>query len=213
MEETECVAEHVQVSRCVRWHCRVPSNVPIQGWKAILKVIRYRETLRCGVWLWQVLHALFDAKVQSLLLPKPTAATTTTEPGNEQKTTDSVPTQSTGVPVAQALVTTTRRPIYLAGRYLKEARGISQSPWIVDGVRLTATSVEELIAQPILAKFGVGNHHVCRMFVVTKSWCDILLVLLCCDVVVWWCEVPLCGSRRYGCAHVGGRSSICFGDY
>lgn len=54
-------------------------------------------------------------------------------------------------------VTMSRRPLYLHGRYLKHVRGVSQSPWIVDGVRLGAYSVEELIANPILPKFGVRH--------------------------------------------------------
>eukprot|EP00696_Hemimastix_kukwesjijk_P007600 gnl/Hemi2/19637_TR6519_c0_g1_i1.p1 gnl/Hemi2/19637_TR6519_c0_g1~~gnl/Hemi2/19637_TR6519_c0_g1_i1.p1 ORF type:complete len:496 (+),score=106.63 gnl/Hemi2/19637_TR6519_c0_g1_i1:97-1584(+) len=36
-------------------------------------------------------------------------------------------------------------PIFVAGRYLKFCRYLSQSPWVIDGVKKTADSVEELI--------------------------------------------------------------------
>ncbi|CAF2132179.1 unnamed protein product [Rotaria magnacalcarata] len=39
--------------------------------------------------------------------------------------------------------------IYVAGRYNKYSRTLSQTPWIIDGVRKSDTSVEELIALPI----------------------------------------------------------------
>ncbi|CAF1433098.1 unnamed protein product [Rotaria sp. Silwood1] len=39
--------------------------------------------------------------------------------------------------------------IYVAGRYNKYSRTLSQTPWIIDGVRKADVSVEELIALPI----------------------------------------------------------------
>lgn len=38
----------------------------------------------------------------------------------------------------------------LLGRYLKYSRTLSQTPWVIDGERRTATSVQELIERPIL---------------------------------------------------------------
>lgn len=38
-----------------------------------------------------------------------------------------------------------RKSIYITGNYLKLARGLSQTPWIVDGERKTEGSVEEFI--------------------------------------------------------------------
>lgn len=38
-------------------------------------------------------------------------------------------------------------PIYIAGRYCKYSRELSQSPWIIDGVKTMETSVQELIFQ------------------------------------------------------------------
>ncbi len=43
----------------------------------------------------------------------------------------------------------------MLGKYLKHVRGIPQSPWIVDGVRRSTASVEELIAAPVMKAFGV----------------------------------------------------------
>ncbi|XP_072032498.1 tRNA pseudouridine synthase Pus10-like [Amphiura filiformis] len=37
--------------------------------------------------------------------------------------------------------------IYIAGRYMKYSRKLSQSPWVVDGQRKTESSVEELICE------------------------------------------------------------------
>lgn len=39
--------------------------------------------------------------------------------------------------------------VYLAGRYCKFSRELSQSPWIVDGVKTMETSVEEIIFEQI----------------------------------------------------------------
>ena len=40
-----------------------------------------------------------------------------------------------------------RKPVLIAGRYMKHARGVSQSPWFVDGERRGGTSVQELVAK------------------------------------------------------------------
>ncbi|CBK25351.2 uncharacterized protein [Blastocystis hominis] len=40
-----------------------------------------------------------------------------------------------------------RKPIYVTGNYLKLQRGLSQTPWIVDGERKTEGSVEEFILE------------------------------------------------------------------
>jgi tRNA U54 and U55 pseudouridine synthase Pus10 len=89
----------------------------------------------------QTLHALFPQAAIGLIT-KAESVTTTSDSAVELVPCD-------------VHVTMSRRPLYLHGRYLKHVRGVSQSPWIVDGVRLGAYSVEELIANPILPKFGV----------------------------------------------------------
>eukprot|EP00057_Strongylocentrotus_purpuratus_P032401 XP_787517.3 PREDICTED: putative tRNA pseudouridine synthase Pus10 [Strongylocentrotus purpuratus] len=40
-------------------------------------------------------------------------------------------------------------PVFLAGRYTKHSRHLSQTPWILEGERKTESSVEEHICQPI----------------------------------------------------------------
>jgi len=42
-----------------------------------------------------------------------------------------------------------RNFISFSGRYNKYSRTLSQTPWIIDGIRKADTSVEELIAYPI----------------------------------------------------------------
>lgn len=42
-----------------------------------------------------------------------------------------------------------RKFLFVSGRYNKYSRILSQTPWIIDGVRKADTSVEELIAVPI----------------------------------------------------------------
>jgi tRNA pseudouridine synthase 10 len=42
-----------------------------------------------------------------------------------------------------------RNLIFSLGRYNKYSRELSQTPWIIDGIRKADTSVEELLAVPI----------------------------------------------------------------
>ncbi|KAJ3145732.1 putative tRNA pseudouridine synthase Pus10 [Geranomyces michiganensis] len=46
-------------------------------------------------------------------------------------------------------------PIFTAGRYLKLERHISNSPWVIDGKRMTEHSVEELVATHVDRLFRV----------------------------------------------------------
>ncbi|KAJ3036936.1 putative tRNA pseudouridine synthase Pus10 [Rhizophlyctis rosea] len=48
--------------------------------------------------------------------------------------------------------------VYVAGRYNKYKRGISNSPWEIDGKRLAEDSVEELMAPKIDAAFRCSGH-------------------------------------------------------
>lgn len=52
-----------------------------------------------------------------------------------------------------ATVTLERDPVYLQGRYLKFKRGLSQTPWVLDGVRMGESSVEEAIGDIALPFF------------------------------------------------------------
>lgn len=40
-------------------------------------------------------------------------------------------------------------PVYFAGRYQKFSRELSQSPWVIDGIKAMETSVQEIIFQEI----------------------------------------------------------------
>lgn len=42
-------------------------------------------------------------------------------------------------------VTFSHEPLYLAGRYNKFSRNLSQSPWIIDGIKKAETSVQEIL--------------------------------------------------------------------
>ncbi|GAB9465717.1 hypothetical protein Gpo141_00003115 [Globisporangium polare] len=52
-----------------------------------------------------------------------------------------------------ATVTLERDPVYLQGRYLKFKRGLSQTPWVLEGVRMGESSVEEAIGDIALPFF------------------------------------------------------------
>lgn len=51
-----------------------------------------------------------------------------------------------------------REAVYVAGRYNKFSRQLSQTPWFVDGVKRFETSVEELICKPILDLFKASEY-------------------------------------------------------
>mmetsp|Transcript_5689 Transcript_5689/g.6728 ORF Transcript_5689/g.6728 Transcript_5689/m.6728 type:complete len:487 (+) Transcript_5689:194-1654(+) len=50
-------------------------------------------------------------------------------------------------------ITISREPVYISGRYIKLARGMSQTPWILDGVRKGDLSVEESVSPPLVCLF------------------------------------------------------------
>lgn len=49
--------------------------------------------------------------------------------------------------------------IFVAGRYNKFSRSLSQTPWIIDGRRMMESSVEELIAEPLTNAFRVKGFN------------------------------------------------------
>lgn len=51
-------------------------------------------------------------------------------------------------------VTFYHQPIFIGGRYNKYSRGLSQSPWIIDGVKKTEYSVQELIVPAVKQNFS-----------------------------------------------------------
>ena len=52
------------------------------------------------------------------------------------------------------VVTFYHQPLFIGGRYNKYSRELSQSPWIVDGVKKTEYSVQELIVPAVKQTFG-----------------------------------------------------------
>ncbi|VDM30684.1 unnamed protein product [Hydatigera taeniaeformis] len=60
------------------------------------------------------------------------------------------------LPLVRLSTVTMRRavPLVITGRYVKLSRILPQTPWFIDGERKLDSSVEELIAAPIIAAFG-----------------------------------------------------------
>ncbi|RLN58631.1 hypothetical protein BBJ28_00010409 [Nothophytophthora sp. Chile5] len=67
------------------------------------------------------------------------------------ETIKSPPERLTTAPHGEA--TFEREPVYMQGRYLKFKRGLSQTPWVLDGVRMGESSVEECIGDIALPFF------------------------------------------------------------
>ncbi|KDO35186.1 hypothetical protein SPRG_00032 [Saprolegnia parasitica CBS 223.65] len=59
---------------------------------------------------------------------------------------------------ASISVSVERAPVYVAGRYLKFMRGLSQTPWVLDGERMGDSSVEEAIGDIISPVFGAKSY-------------------------------------------------------
>eukprot|EP00117_Sycon_ciliatum_P026693 scpid47608/ scgid3672/ Putative tRNA pseudouridine synthase Pus10; Coiled-coil domain-containing protein 139; tRNA pseudouridine 55 synthase; tRNA pseudouridylate synthase; tRNA-uridine isomerase len=51
--------------------------------------------------------------------------------------------------------------IYIAGRYCKYSRELSQTPWLIDGQRKTETSVQEIICDPLQAEAKATDVKFC----------------------------------------------------
>ncbi|XP_044045444.1 putative tRNA pseudouridine synthase Pus10 isoform X2 [Siniperca chuatsi] len=49
--------------------------------------------------------------------------------------------------------------VFVAGRYNKFCRSLPQTPWVIDGERRMESSVEELIAAPVLSSFRAGGFN------------------------------------------------------
>jgi len=55
---------------------------------------------------------------------------------------------------ASSIVSLSRTSIYVYGRYQKFLRGLSQTPWFIDGKKKSISSVEEEITKVVLPQFG-----------------------------------------------------------
>ena len=56
--------------------------------------------------------------------------------------------------LCKCLVTFYHQPVFIGGRYNKYSRELSQSPWLIDGVKKTEHSVQELIVPVVQQKFS-----------------------------------------------------------
>lgn len=65
----------------------------------------------------------------------------------------STPTTTTAFPKVVCL----HQPAYLAGRYNKYSRALSQTPWLIQGVRKSAHSVEELLTEAVKKEFNAES--------------------------------------------------------
>ncbi|XP_059046794.1 putative tRNA pseudouridine synthase Pus10 [Achroia grisella] len=58
-------------------------------------------------------------------------------------------------PATAARAAAARAPLHLGGRYIKLSRELPQTPWLVNGVRMMESSVQEIIFGPIAAMYGL----------------------------------------------------------
>ncbi|KAL5009163.1 hypothetical protein ScPMuIL_014744 [Solemya velum] len=58
-----------------------------------------------------------------------------------------------------SIISCTCTPLYLAGRYNKYSRSLSQTPWLINGVRKMENSVEELICRKIKEKYDADEYR------------------------------------------------------
>lgn len=65
-----------------------------------------------------------------------------------------IPPEIPNVNVKCVSVECKHNPIYFAARYCKYSRELSQSPWIIDGVKTMETSVQEIIFKELSDVFG-----------------------------------------------------------
>ncbi|KAM7448831.1 putative tRNA pseudouridine synthase Pus10 [Porites harrisoni] len=68
------------------------------------------------------------------------------------------PPQPAALPIELSEVVCFHDSIYIAGRYNKFSRVLSQTPWIIDNVRHTESSVEEKICDRIRNKIKADDH-------------------------------------------------------
>lgn len=67
-----------------------------------------------------------------------------------------VPPVSLTTPIKLAKCFVTGPTIFVAGRYCKLSRDLSQTPWVLDGKRMKEDSLQEIIARKIAPHFGVN---------------------------------------------------------
>lgn len=66
-----------------------------------------------------------------------------------------VPPSQVSVPIKLSKCTIAGPTIFVAGRYRKLSRNLSQSPWIINGKRMKEDSLQEIIAREVAPYFGI----------------------------------------------------------
>ncbi|KAJ3111267.1 putative tRNA pseudouridine synthase Pus10 [Phlyctochytrium bullatum] len=70
-----------------------------------------------------------------------------------------IPPPATKTPCTATDLQIIHQAVFVAGRYRKIARGVSNSRWEIDGQRLAEHSVEELVCLPVVERLaGAGGH-------------------------------------------------------
>lgn len=68
-----------------------------------------------------------------------------------------VPPTPTSVPIKLAKYTIDGPTIFVAGKYRKISRDLSQTPWILNGKRMKEDSLEEIITRDLVPYFRTDN--------------------------------------------------------
>lgn len=89
-------------------------------------------------------------KFKDLISRKSVEALLASTPPSHFREHYSTPPPIPNVPVFCSSVALLHNSLYIAGRYNKYSRTLSQTPWIIDGKRFMDTSVQELICNPIV---------------------------------------------------------------
>lgn len=66
-----------------------------------------------------------------------------------------MPSKTASIPVKLARYTVNGPTVFVAGRYRKLSRNLSQTPWILNGKRMKEESIQEVISREICPFFGV----------------------------------------------------------
>lgn len=75
----------------------------------------------------------------------------------DYKTHIAVPPVTVSTPVKLARYFTNGPTIFVAGRYRKLSRDLSQTPWILNGKRMKEGSIQEFISREISLYFGIDD--------------------------------------------------------
>lgn len=123
--------------------------------------IDHQETMHDYKFLETIPSAKFNysLKKQMRCVPTDVIAQTLTRIGyDEFKSCGQVPPYSPSSMASVISVSYCHSQLYVAGRYCKLQRGISNSPWLIGGKRLTEHSVEDLIGKHLDEHFRVSSH-------------------------------------------------------